>query len=541
MRQTFRGIVAVLLVAMFAAVGVGIGSNLVTHFRNLFLYNEVLTIVQHRYVDKIEPSELIMNSVAGMLRTLDPHSQLMDASMSKRFREEQKGSFYGIGVQFDIINGVLTVISPIEGTPAYKVGLLAGDRIVEIEGEDARGITTMEVLQKLKGPKGTEVRITVEREGVDSLLTFTIVRDKIPTLSVPYYFMIDEKVGYLRLVRFAETTADEMREAISKLKQMGMEELILDLRMNAGGLLNQAIYVSDMFLDAGMPIVSTKGRTRNSNQEFYASAKTVSPHMPLVVLIDDGTASGAEIVSGAIQDMDRGIIIGERSFGKALVQTPFQLPENWTLVLTTARYYTPSGRCIQKPYSDYSDYLGEERKDQTQQEQGVYKTRAGRPVQGGGGIHPDVVVESTKLGKTVEKLYRKNIFTLFGLHYAALHRDLPRDFKITDEIVKEFMEFAAENGAADMTEEELLQEQQSDYIKTYIKWRIVRSLWGNEEAAKTFSKVDDQVQKALELMPEARKLLEETYMPFAREQNPDVEPAQSKDAASKTESWDLAA
>ena len=553
MRQTLRGIVIVVLVALFAAVGVGIGSNLTEHFRNLFLYNEVLTIIQHRYVEKEEPSKLIMSSIQGMLRTLDPHSHLLDELMSKQMREDQQGSFYGIGIQFDVINGMLTVISPIEGSPAYKVGLLAGDRIVGIEGEDARGISTIDVIKKLKGPKGTTVTVTVQREGVAELLTFTIKRDTIPTASVPYYFMLNDTVGYVRLTRFSETTASEMNEAIHELKKDGMQEVILDLRLNGGGLLTQAIAVSDMFLSAGLPIVSTKGRTSESNQSVFATKRTKLPTVPLVILIDEGTASGSEIVAGAVQDSDRGLIVGSRSFGKGLVQSVIQLPENWTLVLTTARYYTPSGRCIQKPYSQYDngEYIksysesdngenaGGEKKE-APEDQVIYRSRAGRELTGGGGIHPDVVVAYTELDKGYEELYRKNIFTLFGLHYASRHRDLKKDFEIDDAVVAEFVKFAADNGV-EITSEKLLGDK-GPYVKTYIKWRIVQSLWGNKEAAITFSSVDDQVQKAIEVMPQARKMLEDVYLPLLKEQpEPSSEPEPKSGAASTQDSFDMAA
>jgi len=536
-RQTLRGIVIVILVALFAAVGVGIGSNLTEHFRNLFLYNEVLTIVQHRYVEKQEPSKLIMSSIQGMLRMLDPHSHLLNELMSKQMREDQKGSFYGIGIQFDIINGILTVIAPIEGTPAYKVGLLAGDRIVEIEGEDARDISTIDVIKKLKGPKGTRVTITVQREGVPEPLTFTIKRDKIPTSSVPYYFMLNETIGYVRLTRFAETTTSEMNKAIHELKKDGMQELVLDLRYNGGGLLTQAIAVSDMFLDVGLPIVSTKGRTAESNQAVFATKRTKLPHIPLIILIDAGTASGSEIVSGAVQDNDRGLVVGATSFGKGLVQSVIQLPENWTLVLTTARYYTPSGRCIQRPYSKYGTrYLGAEKENE--EDQVIYRSRAGRELTGGGGIHPDVIIEYTKLGKDFENLNRNNIFTLFGLHYASQHRDLKKDFKITDDIVAKFIEFAADNGV-EVTFEELMGDN-GDFVKAYIKWRVVRSLLGNKEAAIAFAAVDNPIQKAIELMPEAKKMLEEVYMPLLKEPTePSSQPKSG--AASKQDSFDMAA
>ena len=322
------------------------------------------------------------------------------------------------------------------------------------------------------------------------------------------------------------------------LKKDGLQELVLDLRSNGGGLLTQAIAVSDMFLDVGLHIVSTRGRTAESNQAVSATKRTKLPHIPLIILIDDGTASGSEIVSGAVQDNDRGLVVGTRSFGKGLVQSVIQLPENWTLVLTTARYYTPSGRCIQKPYSQYgSEYLGGAKEDE-EEDQIIYKSRAGRELTGGGGIHPDVIVEYTKLGKGFEKLRRKNTFTLFGLHYASQHRDLKKDFEITDDIVAELIEFAADNGV-EVTSEELLGDK-GTYVKTFIKWRVVRSLWDNKEAAITFAAVDDHVQKAIELVPEARRMLEEVYLPLLKERTePTSQPKAG--AASKQDSFDMAA
>ena len=392
-------------------------------------------------------------------------------------------------------------------------------------------------MKKLKGPKGTKVAVTIEREGVPGQLEFTIVRGKIPTSSVPYYFMLTETIGYIRLTRFAGTTAAEMSEGIDALRKQGMSELVLDLRYNGGGLLKQAIYVSDMFLDEGLPIVSTVGRLQEANIVSYASSRTKLPHPPIIVLIDEGTASGSEIVSGAIQDMDRGLIIGTQSFGKGLVQTVFQLPEDWTLVLTTQRYHTPSGRCIQKPYSKYARFTGDQKESGDSEK--IYKSQSGRELRGGGGIHPDVVVEYATTSTLFRNLQRKNIFTLFGLHYAALHRDLPRDFEITGEILEDFVQFAADNGV-ETTPEELVKKRK-EFVETYIKFRIVRSLWGNTEAAIVYAKVDDHVQRAIELMPEAKRMLDEVYLPFIKNNRKQHEQPAQEGAASIPESSDVAA
>ena len=320
---------------------------------SLKLFTQALRKIEKYYVDDVEARQLIFDGISGMLKNLDPHSNFLDKEGTKLLREEQQGSFFGIGIQFNIIEDKITVITPIEGTPAYKAGLLAGDRIVVIDGEDAVGISQRDVLKKLKGPNGTSVTIGVEREGIDKLIEFTLIRGKIPSVSLPYSFMLNNEIGYLRITKFSETTLLEVENALAKLEKNNLEGLIIDLRNNVGGLLDQAIKVSDMFIEGGKEIVSTRGRIRGSNKIFNASDTHTYPLYPLVVLVNYNTASGAEILAGAIQDHDRGLILGSRTFGKGLVQNIQSLPMGCSLIITTQKYYTPSGRCIQKPYDEY--------------------------------------------------------------------------------------------------------------------------------------------------------------------------------------------
>jgi len=472
---------------------------------SLKLYTDVLRIVEKNYVDDVQVKDLVFNSISGMLRKLDPHSNFLDEEDTKRMKEEQRGSFFGIGIQFNIIEDKITVITPIEGTPAFKAGLRAGDRIVVINGEDAIGISERDVLRKLKGPRGSSVTIGVEREGVEGLLEFTLIRDKIPTVSVPYSFMINEDVGYIRITRFSQTTANEMETALLGLEQKGMEGLILDLRNNFGGLLDQAVRVSDMFIEGGKEIVSTRGRNKGSNKTFYSTNQFTHPLYPLVVLVNSVTASGAEILAGAIQDHDRGLIAGERTFGKGLVQNIEPLPMGCSLILTTQKYYTPSGRCIQKPYEEYTKIQrdGEETEDNNDGKE-IFYTELKRKVYGGGGITPDVVIERVKYGDAFKTLFMNDLFTRFGMHYAAFHKDLPPDFEITDEMMDEFQAYIDEKNV-DVNIKELGKDYEE--AKLWVKRVILTSLWGSEKSAEFWAKNDPDVLKAIELMPESRALL----------------------------------
>jgi len=314
-------------------------------YKNLDLFVEVLREIEKNYVEPVDPKKLIYGAIRGMMRALDPHSSFMTKDEYKELMVETKGKFTGVGIEITIKDNFLTVVAPIEGTPAYKAGIKAGDRIIKIDDMPTKDMTLMDAVKHIRGPKGTKVKLTILREGVNKPLEFVIVRDVIPIRSVKKC-MLTSHIGYVRISSFQSNTTKELKQALRDLEKKGLNGLILDLRNNPGGLLNQAIEVSDVFLDSGI-IVSTKGRKKAQNMVAYAHKNLVERNYPIVVLVNGGTASAAEIVSGALQDNKRALIVGTKTFGKGSVQTVIPLSDGSALRLTTARYYTPSGRCIQ--------------------------------------------------------------------------------------------------------------------------------------------------------------------------------------------------
>ncbi len=390
--------------------------------RFLRRYTDVLRIVEREYVKDVEPKRLVHASIRGMLRTLDPHSNFLARREYTQLQERQKGSYYGLGISVQMIEGNLTVVSPFEGTPAYRLGIRSGDIISKIEGEETRGIEVDDAVKRLRGAKGSKVTISITRIGYDQALDFTIVRDEIKLRSVPYAFKLSSGPGYLRISDFTETTESELEEGIQQLKQQGIESLILDLRNNPGGLLDQAVSVSNKFLNKGSKIVSTRGRTQGSDQDFFASRQATHADLPIVVLVNSGSASASEIVAGAIQDHDRGLIVGETTFGKGLVQSIYRISEGNGLALTTAKYFTPSGRSIQRDYSGSIDdyYFAAQRSDEMPEPHGELKhTDAGREVYGGGGIAPDISAIYPRPPKAILALSSRSAFVEYAAFYAS--------------------------------------------------------------------------------------------------------------------------
>ncbi|HVP57075.1 MAG TPA: S41 family peptidase, partial [bacterium] len=310
---------------------------------SMMLFQDVMTKIREEYVDRVDIDKLIYGAIRGMLDTLDPHSQFLTKKQYDDLMISTHGSFGGLGIEIDIRNDWLTVIAPIEGTPAARAGIRGGDRVVKIDGKSTRGISMNDAIEKLRGPKGTDVTISIQREGEAELLDYTITRDVIKIKSVPYAGMLDDKVGYVRLAQFSEDSGQELRDAVNKLKAKGMQKMILDLRRNTGGLLTQAIEVSEEFVKPGQVVVSTKGRYPEQDHEYLAGQRASGGDFPLIVLVDNTSASASEIVAGAIQDLDRGLVVGIPSFGKGTVQSVMRLPGDNALKLTTAKYYTPSG------------------------------------------------------------------------------------------------------------------------------------------------------------------------------------------------------
>ncbi len=387
---------------------------------NVGLFGEIYRQVNMRYVDQVEPEEFMKAGIKGMLATLDPYTDFIEQESSDDLRILSEGEYGGVGLQIGTrgTHRVLTVISPIEGTPAWRLGIRAGDQILFIEDESTEGFTTSDAASKLRGPAGTKVRVKINRYGVDELLEYTITRERIEVNDVSYAGMIDEGIGYVRLTRFSRSAGDEVRQAIHDLKEQGnLQSLVLDLRSNPGGLLPEAIAVAENFLEAGEPIVSTQGRLPRTNNSYAAQQPpTLDTEIPLVVLINGGSASASEIVSGAVQDLDRGVVIGRTSFGKGLVQNVINFKDGTALRVTTAKYYTPSGRLIQK-----TDYFNDNEAIITSEldviSDTLFHTSSGREVIAHGGIVPDIEIEGEDVGELTLALWRQDMFFDYVSHY----------------------------------------------------------------------------------------------------------------------------
>jgi carboxyl-terminal processing protease len=468
----------------------------------VLLFQDVMHKIRDEYVDQVDLEKLIYGGIRGMLGTLDPHSQFLTKKQYDDLMVSTHGSFGGLGIEIDIRNDWLTVIAPIEGTPAHRLGIIGGDRIVKIEGKSTRGITMTEAIQKLRGPKDTQVTIAIQREGEPELLDYTITRDIIKIKSVPFAAMIDDEMGYVRLAAFSDDTGEELRGALRDLRSQGMEKLIVDLRRNTGGLLSQAIEVSEQFLEEDQIVVSTRGRQPQQNRQFKAGSRAMGGDYPLVILVDNQSASASEIVAGAVQDLDRGLVVGLPTFGKGTVQSVMRLPGGNALKLTTAMYYTPSGRCINK-YADYDEDNAYVLPDGAADSTRAYFTEARRVVYGGGGIKPDIEIEPEELAKIASRLARQGLVFEFAVHYVATNGEIPEDFGDDPALMEGFKEFLAEK-EFEYTEEEF--NEGRDFIDIMLRSEIARKVWGDETAYTIRLEGDSQLQKTIELVKEATTL-----------------------------------
>ena len=494
----------------------------------------VIQAIHYTYVDSVKDERLVEDAILQMLKELDPHSYYISKEELREADEPMMGSFEGIGVSFQIFNDTLYVIAPIPGGPSEKVGILAGDRIVEIDGDKSYGdhVNNKFVFDHLKGPKGTKVNIKVYREGWDKLLDFEIIRDKIPVNSIDATFMATKDIGYIRLNRFSLTTYDEYTESVRQLKNQGMKKLILDLRGNSGGVMQPAIDIADDLLSDDKLIVYTEGRAQ-PRKDYNSTYDGYFEEGELVVLIDEGSASSSEILTGAVQDWDRGIIVGRRSFGKGLVQNPFMLPDGSAVRLTVARYYTPTGRSIQKPYDKglvdyYSDIYNRLRKGELVDPSKIefpdslkYTTPGGRTVYGGGGIMPDVFIpwDSTQYSNYYTDLVRKRVFNEFvikfmeGKHDKFLAKysdikDFDNKFEMTDKIIQEFIKYGEDRGVK--YDEEGFK-QSEDQIVYSIKALISRNLWTMDGYFLVMSAIDEGYQKAIQILEDKGEFKELSY------------------------------
>ncbi|HEY6969914.1 MAG TPA: S41 family peptidase [Candidatus Angelobacter sp.] len=469
---------------------------------NLRQFSEVYDLVEQNYAEPVNADKAIYNgAIPGMLHVLDPHSNFFDPKSYSALREEQRGKYYGVGMTIAPRNNKVIVLAPFVGTPAYKAGIRPGDVIIAVDGKPTDNMTAGDVADMLKGAKGTTVHISILREAAEKPLEFTVVRDEIPRYSVDLKFEIKPGIGYIHLSAFNETTEREMEEA---LEQFGdMKGLIFDLRGNPGGLLNEGVGVADKFLKKGQVIVSHHGRS--SAEKVYRSTHgNGGKEYPLVVLVNRGTASAAEIVSGAIQDHDRGLVAGETTFGKGLVQTVYPLSENTGLALTTAKYYTPSGRLIQRDYTGVSlyDYYYNREQEEHNANKEVRLTDSGRTVYGGGGITPDVKIPALKTTRFEDTLLQKYAFFNFAAHYLN-GRTVDKNFQVSDQVMQEFHKFL-DAQKIPYTEAEL--NEGMDWIKAQIKTELFIAQFGQQEGLRVRAETDPQVLSALNLLPKAKEL-----------------------------------
>ena len=482
--------------------------------------------VNSLYVDSVSEEKLVEDGIRGMLEKLDPHSSYLTAKEVKEANEPLQGNFEGIGVQFNMVEDTLLVIQPVTNGPSEKVGILAGDRIVKVNDTIIAGVkmSKEEIMRRLRGPKGTKVNMGIVRRGIADTLSFTVVRDKIPVKSIDASYMLSSKVGYIRIGSFSATTHDEFCERMRELLGKGMKTLVLDLQENGGGFLHAAVQIANEFLDNNDLIVYTKGR-QAQRTEYRAKGGGLFTKGQVVVLVDSYTASAAEIVSGAIQDHDRGLVVGRRTFGKGLVQRPIDLPDGSMIRLTIAHYFTPSGRCIQKPYEkghgrDYAmDVVNRLKSGELMSADSVhfadslkyYTLKKHRVVYGGGGIMPDefVPLDTTKYTRFHRELSAKGMIINGNLHYVDQHRkalqqeykdfaDFRARFDIPQEVVDSIFAEGERQKVLPKSEAERL--QTLPYLRLQLKALVARDLWGMDEYFAIINETNDLLRKALELI-----------------------------------------
>ncbi len=472
-------------------------------------FTDVYSLVEANYADKLDKDKadkaIYDGAIPGMLHVLDPHSNFYDPKAFAQMREDQSGKYYGVGMQIQPQNNKIVVVAPFEGSPSYKAGIRPGDVILAVDGKSTENADSAAVATMLKGPRGTHVQVSMGREGSPKPLSFDLVRDEIPRYSVDLAFMIKPGVGYIHITGFMETTSREVQDALDKFGP-NMQGLLIDLRGNPGGLLNEAVEVSDKFLQKGQIVVSQHGRA--FQDQVYRAPKGSDAKYPIVILVNRNTASAAEILSGALQDHDRALIVGETTFGKGLVQTVFPISENTGLALTTYHYYTPSGRLIQRNYNGVSlydyYYVRADAAPADNSNKEVKLTDSGRPVYGGGGITPDEKIADIKDNRTEDTLLQHYAFFNFTKHYLANHT-VTKDMVVDEALLGDFKAFLKEQ-KVDIADKDF--NDNLDWIKTSIKAELLTSQFGQTQGMKARVEWDPQVQKALTFMPEALALEE---------------------------------
>jgi carboxyl-terminal processing protease len=488
------------------------------------VFTSALQAIEANYVGDFESDRLVYSAITGMLQTLDPHSSFMSPTDYARMRERQEGRYYGLGISIQVVDGNITVFTVFEGSPAYQKGLRRGDIIAVIEGEETKGWQVDQAVGKLRGPKGTTVNISITRAGYEKPIALQVPRDEVRMPTIHAAVMLDATTGYIRLQDFGESTDQELGRALRDLTQQGMRRLVLDLRENPGGALDQAIKVSNRFLPRGDLIVYTRGRAPNSDQDYHATERSEYLNVPMVTLVNRNSASASEIVAGALQDHDRSLIVGETTFGKALVQSVYKVSQNAGAAITTARYYTPSGRLIQRPWdASFDEYITyryrEQETTKTHRPEDEKLTDAGRKVYSGGGVEPDKPFAGPYDGFNPSRFSRalaaRNLFDTFAQRFSrrgdtriapsASPRELAPEYQVTDEMLTEFKALAQKSP---IKWDEAAWQKDVEFVKAMIQREIDIDLFGVATAYRNLARRDPQLQFALTQFAEAQQLLE---------------------------------
>lgn len=522
-----------LLVSLGVAAGILLGaamqdgSAVTNSYTSILKFRDILSHIERSYVDEVNSEVLVEGAINSMLEKLDPHSVYIAKEDLELTKSQLEGAFEGVGIEFNLIKDTIYVVAPLSGGPSEAAGLKAGDKIVKVDGETVAGtgLTNRDVFNLLRGPKGSKVELGVKRAHENELTSYTVVRDKIPQYSVAVNYMVNDEIGYIKVTRFSATTYDEFKKAMDELKAQGMRKLILDLQDNPGGYMDRAINMADEFISGNKLIVYTDGKRSRYDSQARAQRTGVFEDQPVIVLLNEGSASASEIVAGALQDNDRALIVGRRSFGKGLVQMPIDLNDGSQLRLTISRYYTPSGRSIQKPYDEKGDY----RQDLNKRfEHGEffsadsikfsdtlrYETRKGRVVYGGGGIMPDFFVpyDTSQSSVYMNKLFLNNVVNEYTLAYAEENRKklekmgfekYYKNFDVTDQMLQQVVALGREN---DVAFDQKGYRQSKELLRIHIKGLIARSLWNNKGYYPIFNQTNEVFQQALQLFDEAAEL-----------------------------------
>ncbi len=519
--------VIILLVGIYAGIKLSDFLSVSSSNKDIKKFIDVLKYTESYYIDTVKSKKLVEDAIKGMFNGLDPHTVYIPTVEQQASDEQFRGNFEGIGIEFQIIKDTIVVVSPITGGPSEALGIQSGDRIIKINDESSIGISNQDVLKKLRGKKGTPVKVTILRPGSTSIKDYTIIRDKINIYSVDVSLMYNDSLGYLYLTRFSETSADEISEALKKLQSQGMKALILDLRNNPGGYENQASKIADFFIDGNKMIVYNKGRLESFDEEYRARKTYPYENIPLIILVNRGSASASEIVAGAVQDWDRGLIVGETTFGKGLVQTPIILNDNSAIRITVAKYFTPLGRSIQRDYTDkkryYDEIMNRDEEDsisnvesKSDTSRPVFKTGNGRIVYGGGGITPDYTIEPGKETDFSLELRRNNAYYQFirkfmdknsgriKTDYEDNLKKFIGEFDISESMLTDFINFTR---SLKINFDPVSFNKDKDLIKVRLKAFIARDLFKDIGWYSVLLRADNQFLKAGDLLSEAEKML----------------------------------